>query len=267
MVALRALGICAAINKWERQYRQLYRARGLSRELTEFRMRNWTRAAVRFKAALLNYAEWHLKAGFDPSQPRWPAGSGEISGRWSAGSGPQPPPGMGHNKPPVETPPEIPRKAPPTTQDKNGFVKTAARWLLKATTRGALGPIGLFAAALEAQSWLEGDLPRIEAYAEGPKSLAELQSAVASPRWGYDIHHVAERTSARRDGFPPELINGPENLVRIPTLKHWEINGWYATPNPDFGGLTPRQYLQGKDWSERTRVGHQALIKFGVLKP
>ncbi len=27
------------------------------------------------------------KAGYDPNEPRWPKGSGEISGRWSGGSG------------------------------------------------------------------------------------------------------------------------------------------------------------------------------------
>jgi hypothetical protein len=27
------------------------------------------------------------KAGYDPNEPRWPRGSGEISGRWSGGSG------------------------------------------------------------------------------------------------------------------------------------------------------------------------------------
>lgn len=39
------------------------------------------------------------RAGFRPDQPRWPKGSGDISGRWSGGAGeqpqaaPKPPPG------------------------------------------------------------------------------------------------------------------------------------------------------------------------------
>ena len=63
------------------------------------------------------------------------------------------------------------------------------------------------------------------------------------------------------------MIDGPDNLVRIPTLKHWQINGWYSTPNKDFGGLPPRDYLRGKSWDERERVGEMALVLYGVLAP
>jgi len=49
--------------------------------------------------------------------------------------------------------------------------------------------------------------------------------------------------------------------------QHWEITGWYMIPNKDFGGVSPREYLKGKDWAERVRVGRDALIKVGVLKP
>ena len=55
--------------------------------------------------------------------------------------------------------------------------------------------------------------------------------------------------------------------MRIPTLKHYEISGWYGTPNEEFGGLTPRDYLRDKDADERRRVGIEALIQAGVLKP
>jgi hypothetical protein len=58
-----------------------------------------------------------------------------------------------------------------------------------------------------------------------------------------------------------------ENLVRIPTLKHWQITGWYMFKNDAYGGVSPRTYLRGKDWAERTRVGRDALVRNGVLKP
>lgn len=59
----------------------------------------------------------------------------------------------------------------------------------------------------------------------------------------------------------------PENLVRIPTFKHREITAWYMKGNDDYGGLSPREYLRDKDWNMRRRVGLDALIRFGVLKP
>ncbi|MGH6838400.1 MAG: hypothetical protein ACREDT_06305 [Methylocella sp.] len=70
-----------------------------------------------------------------------------------------------------------------------------------------------------------------------------------------------------RNELPDELIDGPDNLVRIPTLKHRDIFGWYSRPNDQFQGLSPRDYLRGKDWEARRKVGIDALIDFGVLKP
>ena len=70
-----------------------------------------------------------------------------------------------------------------------------------------------------------------------------------------------------QDGYPRSMIEAPENKVRIPTYSHWDINAWYQTKNDDFGGLSPRDYLRGKSWEERKRVGLDALILHGVLKP
>jgi hypothetical protein len=94
-----------------------------------------------------------------------------------------------------------------------------------------------------------------------------LQELAASPERGYDIHHIVEQTPAEQDGFPRSLIDRGDNLVRIPTLTHWEINGWFQTKNGEFDDMSPRDYLRGKDWDERTRVGRDALIRFGVLRP
>jgi hypothetical protein len=94
-----------------------------------------------------------------------------------------------------------------------------------------------------------------------------LQRAVGTPKAGYEIHHIVEQTPAEQDGYRRSQIDGPENLVRIPTLKHREITGWYQTRNDDYGGVSPRDYLRGKLWEERTRIGLDALIEHKVLKP
>ena len=56
-------------------------------------------------------------------------------------------------------------------------------------------------------------------------------------------------------------------LLRIPTWKHHLINGWYSTRSREFGGMSSRDYLRGKAWAERMRVGRQALTEHGVLLP
>ncbi len=111
-------------------------------------------------------------------------------------------------------------------------------------------------------------LPYIYSYLDPPKTWEELQQNRGP---GYDEHHVVERWS-EKDGIPPSMIYSPDNEALIPTLRHWEINSWLDTPNAEFedsegNDMSPRQYLRGKSWEERRRIGMDALIRFGALKP
>jgi len=231
------------------------------------------------------------KAGFDPDEPRVSAGN-PAGGQWTTeggtGSSADPrivsdatpdnnwrsgaryaandPPGIGYNQgPPLEEPPEIPPDLPATKKAINAFLKAAAYWLADAALAGE--PIGDFLLALQAAEWLYEFRPYIDAYLDPPKTLEELQQDALNPQVGYNIHHIVEQKSAGQDGFPWSMIDAPENRVRIPTLVHWEINAWYSIPNERFGGLSPRDYLRGKSWGERMRVGEDALVMFGVLTP
>lgn len=152
-------------------------------------------------------------------------------------------------------PPIIPKERLPTAPERNDIARTAARWL--AQNRGHI---------IEGADWFSEYEPSVRAYLDPPKSLPELQQAVSAPKPGYDIHHIVEKTSAEQDGFPKLMINAPENLVRIPRFKHWEITGWYMTKNENYGGLSPREHLREKNSDERWRIGLEALIRHGVLK-
>ena len=229
-------------------------------------------AAANVELALDRLADVWRKANFNPNQPRVPAGNPD-GGQWTSESGEEPgstilavgPPGIGHNQGPPLEPPEIPRQRPATAQEVNAFLKAAAQWIAKAGRASVA--VSAFVAAYEALSWLDTDRPYIEAYQDPPKTLEELHLAVSDPKRGYDTHHIVEQTPARDAEFPEEWIESAENKVRIPTLKHWEVNAWYQTKNKNFGNLSPRKYLQDKSWSERVRVGLDALIDVGVLKP
>jgi hypothetical protein len=152
-------------------------------------------------------------------------------------------------------PPIIPKESPPTAPERNDIARAAARWL--AQNRGHV---------IEGVDWFLEYEPSVRTYLDPPKSLPELQQAVSAPKPGYDIHHIVEKTSAEQDRFPKWMINAPENLVRIPRFKHWEINGWYMTKNKNYGDRAPRDYLRGKDWDERWKIGLEALIRHGVLR-
>jgi hypothetical protein len=114
--------------------------------------------------------------------------------------------------------------------------------------------------------WLHAYLPSIISYNDPPRSLDELQQNVANPQPGYQIHHIVEQASAEEDGFPRSQIDAPENLVRIPTIRHWNVNAWYQRSNDDFNGLSPREFLRGRSWEDRYAVGLHAMPIFGVLE-
>jgi hypothetical protein len=128
--------------------------------------------------------------------------------------------------------PGIPRQRPPTSPERTAIAKTVAAYLLE---RG-LTNAGEYIAKT---SWLYNAILYINSYLDAPKSLEELQAGASTSRLGYDVHHIVEQSSAAEAG---------------------------QTRNPDYGDLSPREYLRGKDWDERRRVGLDALAKVGVLK-
>ena len=210
-----------------------------------------------------------FKAGFNPSQPRVPAGNPD-GGEWTGSGGGG---GSGEARP-TQNPSSdhltnIPKERPESARVRHMLVRQVAKHVARLALEHMIGePAGIILNTLDIASWVaEGFAPYVESYADPPKSLEELQDAVSTPATGYDIHHVVEQTPAVQDGFPRSMIDAPDNLVRIPTFKHWELNAWYQTPNADYGRLSPRAYLRGKDWAERTRVGRGALIDHGILKP
>ncbi len=227
------------------------------------------------------------KANFDPNQPRVPRGS-PGGGQWTkvpGWHGNNPPTGAAANEapasrppsgisrppprfspiPPNEPPPQIPTIEPPRASLRWPIVKLVARWVFRIGVEAT--PVGRVLDVIQAAEWIYRYGPYVQAYLDKPKSLAELQQAAFEPKRGYDIHHIVEQTPARNYGFSRALIEAPENLVRIPTLKHWELNRWYELPNEKFDGLAPRAYLRGRSWNERRRVGLAGLIDVGVLSP
>ncbi|MBB5050555.1 hypothetical protein HNQ36_000503 [Afipia massiliensis] len=99
--------------------------------------------------------------------------------------------------------------------------------------------------------------------------MEELQDRVRTSRGpGYEKHHTAEEAAARNAGDPESLIQGRDNLVLVPVLKHIEITRYYSTKveQPDGTKLSPRDQLKGKDFETRRLYGLKILRDYGVLK-
>lgn len=200
------------------------------------------------------------EAKYSPNQPRIPAGSRE-GGQWTDANG------NGASVPQSRIYaagwlPKIPDRRPPTSRERTAVAKAVA--IIAAEAGVAATAVG---ETIAKSSWLYYALPSIVSYLDAPKSLDELRQDVSISKSGYDRHHIVEQSSAEEAGYPRKMIDGPDNLVRIPRMKHWEINAWYQTRNRLYDDLSPREYLSGKDWDERKKVGIEALTKFGVLKP
>ncbi len=256
-------------------------------------------AGLRVTVAALRLKSLAFKAGFRPGQERHPKGSGRVSGRWrreatrkplevdipgpmkkpaADGSPKTPPksprlklpkPGIGHNGgPPLEDPPELPKRDPGTDTARNRVAKRWALWLLRALGRLPERRIALAARALEAAGYLTGFFDEIETALDEPRPLDDLRRAVKAEadRDGTHVHHIVEKTPARKAGYPLSMINGYDNLVRIPQYRHERISDWYSTGNKRFGGMTPRAYLRGRSWEERFRLGLERLREEGLLK-
>lgn len=273
------------------------RALATQDEQEKHRLRRAELAAFRRDCELLAEAIREVcrdfdKAGFNPNEPRVPAGNPD-DGQWTSADedgnetsshaptvsdatpddswtpGAQyaanDPPGGRTQGPSLGEPPAVPAEQPESTQAINTFLKAAAYFLAGVILAGE--PIGDFLLAMEAADWLSQYRPLVYSYLDPPKTLQQLRQAALIQQAGYNVHHIVEQTPAAQDGFPRSLVDGPDNLVLVPTLKHWLISAWFATQNDDFGGLSPREYLRGKSWDERLRVGKDALALYGVLEP
>lgn len=213
-----------------------------------------------------------LKAGFNPDQPR------DEQGRWTdAGGGaialPEIVVGaedtefgdddelddllyvqLAGDVPTGDEPPKLPKERPTTLSKLIRVGRIAARYYR------------VLDLVLEVAPYLEEIKAEVRASFDPPRSLQELQEAVSTPEKGYDIHHIVERATRNPDGSEDAMINAPDNLVRIPRWKHWELNAWYERPREELGGLTPRQYLREKDWQQRRSLGLEGLRTVGILQ-
>lgn len=173
--------------------------------------------------------------------------------------------GIGDNGGPSLDPPEPPKEPSQDKPSRTQAAKALAKQLALQALRRA-GPVGVAVLAIEAGHWLYSESPSIRSYQDEPKTFAELQQHASKRRPGYEDHHIVERGAGGREGFSRAQIDGADNVVSVPKYRHHEITGCYAKKNPQFGGLSPRQYLQDRSWAEQVQIGHYALRRFGVLK-
>jgi hypothetical protein len=146
-----------------------------------------------------------------------------------------------------------------------GFVRAAVEWISRV---GRYSPaVSAFLQALDEVEEINRLTAAIKTANNPPATIDELQRPVgAASEAGYHDHHIVNQHDGNRRKVGDARIDGRANQVRIPVLKHLDINGWYSKGNKEFGGLSPRDYLRDKSWDEQTRVGIKILRDMKVLK-
>jgi hypothetical protein len=128
----------------------------------------------------------------------------------------------------LEAPPQVPNQRPQTIQEQNRITVEVAHWMARHPEY-----------EIKPTSWLYADRFLIQAYCGPPRTMEQLQRDATMPKRGYEIHHNVEQTPARQDHFSRKQIDAPDNLLRIPQLKHWEVTGWFARRNPAYDHMSP----------------------------
>ena len=113
-------------------------------------------------------------------------------------------------------------------------------------------------------------IAEMHAYLDPPKTLEELQHSPGGP--GYDEHHIVLQHDAniqKREQFTKfgrQKIDDPSNLVRIPRIKHEEINAYYEGKSENDRTKTRREWISHFDYETQYRYGLAVLREFGILK-
>jgi hypothetical protein len=98
---------------------------------------------------------------------------------------------------------------------------------------------------------------------------SQLRTYLGDPPPGYEWHHIIEQTGQTRDDLTsPEgirtWIQNTDNVVMIPVIKHYCINGFMSSARPPGSGIILRNTVKGMEPNEQRRVGIILLLLCGL---
>ena len=203
------------------------------------------------------------RGDFEDDHPRQPAGSPDSEGgRFRTRDG----------GPLVPDSDKLPPN--PTASQLNRFgrvqsMKLKARAMVAGPSRGEVIAEFLASAAPYIIDEAHAVYSRVMSHMDEPVTLDELIARTNSnspPSWpAYECHHIVEQTP-NTGKIPNELLQGRENIVKIPYYIHRDISDYYSTNQKCLGDITPREYLRGKSYEEQYQFGLDVLRDRGVLK-
>jgi hypothetical protein len=228
---------------------------------------------------------------FEPDKhPRWPAGSPNgTGGEFRPGDGAAALPVADQEEPKQprtktkdadpknlaepKSPAELPTDRLPTRTELNRYGRLQSELLKGEVTADRLNKwTAIVQLVMELPDVVDNAravMSRIISRFDEPMTIDELidrTNSESPPKWpAYERHHIVEQTP-NEGKIPEEKLQGRDNIVSIPYYIHRDISDWYSTPNKDYGGKTPRDFIKGKSFDEQYQFGLEAMRRLGAIK-
>ncbi|MGC3972207.1 MAG: RHS repeat-associated core domain-containing protein [Pirellulales bacterium] len=111
-------------------------------------------------------------------------------------------------------------------------------------------------------------LPKEFDPAQGFTTFSDFKRAFGSAGPGQAWHHIVEQT-INSGKFSADLLHNPANLLNLPHGAgsiHAKISGYYSSKPAELGGLTVRQWISQKSFSDQFEFGIKVIKQFGGTK-
>ncbi len=100
--------------------------------------------------------------------------------------------------------------------------------------------------------------------AKGYKTFKTLKKHLGSSGEGNEWHHIVEQCQVNKSGFAKELINNPENMIKLTVEDHRKVSSFYSSLYEDTG-MTFRNWLAGQDIVTQYKEGIRVLKMLKII--
>jgi hypothetical protein len=100
-----------------------------------------------------------------------------------------------------------------------------------------------------------------------PHTLEELRAAATGPsQRGYENHHIVTQGGKNATNIPQELLQSGDNIVRVPTLLHEDINAAYSKNSTEVPGMTVYRWLQTQPFDVQYEEGVKIMRNLRLIQ-
>jgi hypothetical protein len=104
----------------------------------------------------------------------------------------------------------------------------------------------------------------VDAAEAGFHSFSAFKRAFGAAGEDMEWHDIVEQTAGNVGRFGAEAIHNAQDVIRLPTEIHREINAYYSSKQAFTKGLTVREWLRTQSLEEQLRRGRELLEQYAI---